>query len=216
MPYPVFEHIADRDWERAWLDEFKPVKVGRDLWVCPSWCQPEEPDHCNLMIDPGLAFGTGTHPTTNLCLSWLSDHEMHHKTVLDFGCGSGILGIAAAKLGAYQVYGTDVDTKAIETANGNAAVNQVSDKFRAMENESFFEQMGTMKFDLVVANILAGTLKHLAGELVARTAEGGQMLLSGILHHQADDVIASYGSHFVFEKRQMGDWMLLIGERRDG
>ncbi len=209
----MFEHVADKDWERAWLDEFKPINVGHELWVCPTWCSPIEPNHHNLMIDPGLAFGTGTHPTTQLCLAHLSQSKMSRKSALDFGCGSGILGIAAAKLGAMEVFGTDVDSKAIDASNTNAEVNEVSDQFTAMLNETFFQQVGEKQFDFVIANILAGTLVSLADELMSRTTSSGQLLLSGILAHQVDTVIDAYCVSFDFEKHQIGDWMLLVGER---
>ena len=121
-----FDQVADQDWERVWLEGFEPIQVGHRLWVCPSWCEVVEPDHVNLMIDPGLAFGTGTHPTTRLCLEYLSTRHVPGKTVLDFGCGSGILGIAAAKYGADSVVGVDIDERAVSTANENAKRNDVS------------------------------------------------------------------------------------------
>ena len=208
-----FDQIADQDWERVWLEGFEPIQVGHRLWVCPSWCEVVEPDHTNLMIDPGLAFGTGTHPTTRLCLEYLSTRHVPGKTVLDFGCGSGILGIAAAKYGAASVVGVDIDERAVSTANENAKLNGVSSTFEAYRNQDLPKWPNGRRFDVVIANILAGTLVDLREDLVSYTAENGVILLSGILQQQTDQVIQSYQNDVGFTIKQMDDWMLLVGKR---
>jgi len=208
--------VADQDWERSWLKQFKPIKVGKHVWVCPSWCDVVEPDDLTLIIDPGLAFGTGTHPTTRLCLNYLESIDIADKSVLDFGCGSGILGIAAAKMGADNVIGVDVDPKAIIASNRNATVNQVTQRFAALEHREYSRRPENTTFDIAIANILAGTLIELSCELADRVVDGGWLLLSGVLQRQTESVIQAYQDSFAFTTRQRDDWMLLVGEKKRG
>ncbi len=207
--------LEDCDWERVWLTQFRPVKVGKRLWVRPSWTQAVVPDEVNMIIDPGLAFGTGTHPTTCLCLEYLSACSLTGKTVLDFGCGSGILGIAATMLGAVKAMGVDVDARAIQATRNNATANQVDDRLVAVDSERFVSQYSERQFDLVMANILAGTLTALVDELVVRVKQDGVILLSGILPCQQGTVLAAYEAYFDFTTRQKDDWLLMIGRRYD-
>ena len=207
--------LEDCDWERIWLTQFSPVKVGKRLWVRPSWTEAVVPDEVNVIIDPGLAFGTGTHPTTYLCLEYLSACSLAGKTVLDFGCGSGILGIAATMLGAVKAIGVDVDARAIQATRNNATANQVDDRLAAVDRERFVSQYSERQFDLVMANILAGTLTALVDELAVRVKQDGVILLSGILSCQQGAVLAAYDAHFDFTMRQKDDWLLLIGCRYD-
>lgn len=184
------ETLANQAWERAWMDRFEPLCFGRRLWICPSWCRPPEPDAVNVLLDPGLAFGTGTHPTTAMCLEWLDAHELSGMTVLDFGCGSGVLSIAAAKLGARHVWAVDHDPQALEATQSNAAKNGVADTIGAQ----LPEQLGTERFDLVLANILSQPLIDLAPTLLGALKRGGELVLSGILLEQADSVRRAYAA----------------------
>ena len=151
------EQLEDKDWEREWMDNFHPIKFGERLWICPSWRDIPDPDAVNVLLDPGLAFGTGTHATTALCLKWLESQDLTGKTVVDFGCGSGILGIAAIKLGAERMIGIDIDPQAIEASRDNAERNGVADKLEVYLPEDQPE----FSADIVVANILAQPLKEL-------------------------------------------------------
>ncbi len=153
------EQIEDKDWEREWMDNFHPLKFGKRLWICPSWREIPDPTAVNVMLDPGLAFGTGTHPTTALCLEWLDSLDLQDKTVIDFGCGSGILAIAALKLGAKNAIGIDIDPQAIQASRENAKRNGVEDRLQLYLSA---DTPNDLKADVVVANILAGPLKELA------------------------------------------------------
>ncbi len=206
---PLFSEIVDEDWERRWLKQFRPVRVGTDLWVCPSWMQPPEPEAINLIIDPGLAFGTGTHPTTRLCLEYLSNSTLSGKTVIDYGCGSGILAIAALALGADKAIGIDVDPKSIEASIKNAEINHVESRFCV----DFPDLIDTVPGDLVIANILADTLITLYEEILLLTKPGTILLLCGILAHQEQRVRRHYASEFRFNRLQKQDWILLVGTR---
>lgn len=183
------ELLEDKDWERAWMDNFHPMQFGQRLWVCPSWRPVPEPDAVNVMLDPGLAFGTGTHATTALCLEWLEGQDLHGKTVLDFGCGSGILGIAALKLGASRVVGVDIDPQALQASEDNAQRNGV-----AAQLELYLpaDQPATLQADVVVANILAGPLVELKDVILGYLRPGGALALSGILDTQAEMVQQQY------------------------
>ena len=182
------EGLADRDWERAWLDGFRPLRCGRRLWVCPTGQEPPEPDAVNLRLDPGLAFGTGTHPTTALCLAWLDAHPPT-GSLLDYGCGSGILAIAGLLLGARAAWAVDIDPQALTATRDNAARNGVDARLATGLPQALPRDA---TFDLLLANILAGPLVELAPALAARLAPGGALVLSGILADQADAVAAAY------------------------
>ena len=210
-PLPTFESygVPGRDWVRATQAQFAPLRINDGLWIVPTWSEPPDPDAVNLRLDPGLAFGTGAHPTTCLCLRYLADTVRRIDSVLDYGCGSGILAIAAAKLGAARVVGVDIDPQAIRASVDNARQNRVFAKFsdaHAPLNE---------RFTIVVANILANPLRLLAPALAARTQPGGRVALSGILAAQADDVTAAYAPWFAMNVDAEDDgWVLLAGERR--
>ena len=205
------EHLADEDWERRWMDEFEPIHFGADLWVCPSWLTPPNPDAINLMLDPGLAFGSGTHETTALCLEWLAEHSVTDRSVIDYGCGSGILAIAALRLGASSATGIDIDPEALIASRDNAEKNDISDEqfYVQLVDESPVEPA-----DLMLANILSGPLIHLAPTLAALTAENGDIVLSGILQEQAEDVRSAYLPWFDMDTATVkGDWCRLTGKR---
>ncbi|MCL7940848.1 50S ribosomal protein L11 methyltransferase [Halomonas sp. ATCH28] len=213
------ELLADRDWGREWMDDFQPLRMGERLWIVPSWHAPPEPDAVNLHLDPGLAFGTGTHPTTALCLAWLDglsvDGELQGLAVLDVGCGSGILAIAALKLGARRATGTDIDPQALQASRDNAERNGVVDAdFRLC----YPEQLEAGDFPLVVANILAGPLVELADEIAGRVAAGGRLALSGILEGQAEEVLEAYRARgLVMDEPELREgWVRLSGRRPVG
>jgi ribosomal protein L11 methyltransferase len=186
--------VADEDWVRLTQSQFAPIHIGKNIWVVPSWHEAPDPNGLILELDPGLAFGTGSHPTTRLCMEWLEAHPAPGKTVLDYGCGSGILAMVAKKMGAGDVAGVDIDPQAIESARDNAARNNceidyyLPDGFAA----SAKAQHATGRFDIVVANILSSPLKLMAPMLAGRVAAGGALILSGVLARQADEVAAAY------------------------
>lgn len=178
--------VPDEDWVRITQAQFSPVKVSDRLWIVPSWHEPPSSDAINIRLDPGVAFGTGSHPTTHLCLQWLDTHVTGEDSVLDYGCGTGILAIAAAKLGAASVLGTDIDPQAVESAAYNARHNEVEAHFVLPA------ELPSERFSLVVANILSNPLKVLAPALLGRVAPGGRLVLSGVLARQAEEVIEVY------------------------
>ncbi|MCO6524929.1 MAG: 50S ribosomal protein L11 methyltransferase, partial [Candidatus Schmidhempelia sp.] len=184
-----FEQLEDKDWEREWMDNFHPIKFGERLWICPSWRDIPDPNAVNVMLDPGLAFGTGTHPTTALCLSWLDSLDLVGKTVIDYGCGSGILAIAALKLGAKTAIGIDIDPQALQASLDNAKRNGVDDKLALYQPN---ELTADITADIVVANILAGPLKELAPQISARVKANGLLGLSCILASQSKTVCEAY------------------------
>ncbi|CAL1238888.1 methyltransferase for 50S ribosomal subunit protein L11 [Candidatus Methylocalor cossyra] len=203
--------LEDRVWERAWLEHFRPMRFGRRLWVCPSGFEPPEPEAVNLCLDPGLAFGTGTHPTTALCLEWLDGQTLSGKTVLDYGCGSGILAIAALKLGANRAYGVDIDPQALTASADNARKNGVASRLR-LSTPAGLPALGA---DLVLANILAGPLVALADQLVGQLRPGGDLVLSGLLAAQAEAVRAAYQGQIQFAAPVIREgWALLTGVKR--
>ncbi|GAB2796366.1 50S ribosomal protein L11 methyltransferase [Halomonas shantousis] len=207
-----YELLADRDWEREWMDGFAPLKMGERLWIVPSWHEAPAPDAVNLLLDPGLAFGTGTHPTTALCLQWLDGLDLEGHRVLDFGCGSGILAIAALKLGAAHAVGTDIDPQALQASRDNAERNAIDEADFTL---CYPEQLQQASYDVVIANILAGPLVELAATIAGSVAPGGQLSLSGILAHQADEVLDTYrqfGLHMQDPAEQDG-WVRLSGYR---
>lgn len=194
------------------MDNFQPMRFGQRLWIVPSWHAAPEPDAVNLLLDPGLAFGTGTHPTTALCLEWLDAQQLQGRQVLDFGCGSGILAIAALLLGAEQAVGTDIDIQAIEASRDNAGRNGIDP---ARFPLYLPEQLPDGQADVVVANILAGPLVELAGQIGERVKPGGLLALSGILVEQAEEVRAAYADKFDLDPTAEKDgWVRITGIRR--
>ncbi|WP_027589916.1 50S ribosomal protein L11 methyltransferase [Pseudomonas sp. RL] len=212
LPEHQVERIEDQDWERSWMDNFQPMRFGRRLWIVPSWHAAPEPDAVNLLLDPGLAFGTGTHPTTALCLQWLDGQVLEGCSVLDFGCGSGILAIAALLLGAERAVGTDIDPQALEASRDNASRNGIDPaRFPLYLPQDLPDEQA----DVVVANILAGPLVQLAPQITARVKHGGRLALSGILAEQADEVRAAYAEAFELDPTAEQDgWVRISGVRR--
>ena len=209
---PAFktETIADQDWVRVWMDRWRPMHFGAQLWVVPSWLTPPEPDAANVILDPGMAFGTGTHATTAMCLEWLAAHPPRDLDVIDYGCGSGILAIAALKLGAAHALGTDTDPQALTVSRENAERNQVTGRLALCLPDALPADASA---DVVLANILAGPLIHLAPRLTALVRPGGRLVLSGLLANQADEVEEAYAAHFVFERRVHDGWAMLAGRK---
>ncbi|BEE19002.1 ribosomal protein L11 methyltransferase [Aeromonas enteropelogenes] len=205
------ELLEDKDWVREWMDHFHPMQFGERLWICPSWRDVPDPDAVNVMLDPGLAFGTGTHPTTALCLQWLDGLDLAGKTVVDFGCGSGILGIAALKLGAARVIGIDIDPQAIQASRDNAERNGVAGQ---IELYLPAEQPEGLLADVVVANILAGPLRELAPLIAGLGKPGSLMALSGVLESQAPELETIYGQWFEMDPTAVKEeWCRLSGRK---
>ncbi|EWC40726.1 50S ribosomal protein L11 methyltransferase [Pseudomonas stutzeri] len=212
LPEHQVEVIEDQDWERSWMDNFQPMRFGRRLWIVPSWHAAPEPDAVNLLLDPGLAFGTGTHPTTALCLEWLDGQHLDGQTLLDFGCGSGILAIAGLLLGAAHAVGTDIDIQALEASRDNAVRNGIGEQRFALYLP---EQLAPQPADIVVANILAGPLVTLAPRITALVKPGGRLALSGVLAEQAEEVRAAYEQAFELDPTAEKDgWVRISGVRR--
>lgn len=187
------EILEDKDWEREWMQRYRPMQFGARLWVCPSWLQPPEPDAVNLMLDPGLAFGTGTHPTTAMCLTQLDGMSLSGQTIVDYGCGSGILAVAALKLGAARALGVDNDPQALAACRDNAARNGIAQERLAIAFPHEVDHARwTRTADVVIANILAGPLIELSATLLNFLQPGGTLLLSGLLHNQAEALCAHY------------------------
>lgn len=205
------EQLEDKDWVREWMDHFHPMQFGERLWICPSWRDVPDPEAVNVMLDPGLAFGTGTHPTTALCLQWLDGLDLAGKTVVDFGCGSGILGIAALKLGAARVIGIDIDPQAIQASRDNAERNGVAGQ---IELYLPAEQPEGLQADVVVANILAGPLRELAPLIAGLGKPGSLMALSGVLESQAPELETIYGQWFEMDPTAVKEeWCRLSGRK---
>ncbi|OBX10556.1 50S ribosomal protein L11 methyltransferase [Gallibacterium genomosp. 3] len=206
------EQIEDKDWEREWMDNFHPLKFGQRLWICPSWREIPDPTAVNVMLDPGLAFGTGTHPTTALCLEWLDSLDLQDKTVIDFGCGSGILAIAALKLGAKQAIGIDIDPQAIQASRENAKRNGVEDRLQLYLSADTPQDLTA---DIVVANILAGPLKELAPIISNLVIPQGHLGLSGILATQSNAVAAAYADQFALDDvAEREEWCRITGIKK--
>jgi ribosomal protein L11 methyltransferase len=208
-PARRIEAVPDEDWVRATQSQFEPIRVSERLWIVPTWHAAPDPAALNIALDPGLAFGTGSHPTTRLCLRWLEARVAGGESVLDYGCGSGILAIAAARLGAADVVGIDIDPEAVRAARANAAANAARARFAGTDETL------PPPADLVVANILASPLKLLAPLLAAQTRRGGRLVLAGLLDAQSDDVAAAYAPWFdmaVFDRAE--GWTALEGVRR--
>jgi len=211
VPQHGVEAVADTDCVRQTQAQFAPIAISERLWIVPSWCEPVDATAMNLKLDPGLAFGTGSHPTTRLCLRWLESNLVPGQSVLDYGCGSGILAIAAARMGARDVHGVDVDPQAIDASRANAVLNGVDAVFATAE------QLRPRRFDVVVANILANPLVLLAPLLAGRVVPGGRIVLSGVLEDQAEAVISAYEPWFDIAIHAADDgWVALAGRRNDG
>lgn len=216
MPQYRIEALEDKDWEREWMDNFHPIAFGERLWVCPSWCKPPKKDAVNLLLDPGLAFGTGTHPTTSLCLKWLDTQPLSNKIVVDYGCGSGILAVAAALLGAKKVWAVDNDPQALIATKANAERNHVSTRIQITSPDQFEEAfiLKAKRADVVLANILAGPLIHLAVTLKKLLNLGGNLVLSGILKEQAEQLKSHYRQWFTIDTTvSEEDWVRITGIR---
>ena len=212
LPEHHAEVIEDQDWERSWMDNFQPMRFGRRLWIVPSWHEAPEPGAVNLLLDPGLAFGTGTHPTTALCLEWLDGQQLQDTQVLDFGCGSGILAIAALLLGARQAVGTDIDVQALEASRDNAQRNGIADERFPVYLPA---DLPAQHADVLVANILAGPLVSLAPQLGSLVRPGALLALSGILAEQGEEVAAAYAQDFELDPIANRDgWVRISGRRR--
>ncbi|HSC46825.1 MAG TPA: 50S ribosomal protein L11 methyltransferase [Gammaproteobacteria bacterium] len=211
LPAHRFEPLEDRDWTREWLKDFKPMRFGRRLWICPSAYVPPDPQAVNILLDPGLAFGTGSHATTALCLEWLDQAPLAGLTVLDYGCGSGVLAIAAARLGAARVYAVDNDPQALTATRENAARNGVQERIGLYSPES----LPALKAQLLLANILARPLLELAPRFAELLETGGQLVLSGILEPQEQDIRRVYATGFEFrEAARREDWLRLVFVRK--
>ena len=206
VPAYTLEAVAEQNWVQLTQSQFDPIKVSDRLWIVPSWHESPDPAAVNLILDPGMAFGTGSHPTTRLCLEWLERQVSADCSVLDYGCGSGILAIAAARLGAGKVAGVDIDPQAVEAANANAERNGVS----ALFADSAEPVAGD--YDLVVANILSNPLRVLAPAICAHVRSGGRLALSGILREQAEEIIGLYAQWLPMQIADVReDWVCLSG-----
>ena len=208
----IAKMLEDKNWTRAWMDHYHPMQFGERLWICPLHLDPPNPNAINLRLDPGLAFGTGTHPTTSLCLKWLGKNIKQQRTVLDYGCGSGILAIAACMLGASHADGVDIDPQALIATTSNAETNNVNQKISSYLPDKFQQKYSNTQYDTVMANILSGPLAELAPVLAKHTKTGGDIILSGILREQADTVLAAYNDFFNMDEPEFEeDWTLLHG-----
>src|SRR5690606_7900421 len=214
LPPHRVEILEDRDWTREWLKDFRPLRFGRRLWVVPTAYEPPEPEAVNLVLDPGLAFGTGTHPTTALCLEWLDRQPLEGASVVDYGCGSGILAVAAALLGAEDILATDIDPQALLATRDNAARNGVAERIRTcLPGELGDAGDGTS--DVVLANTLAGPLVELAPRIVRLLRGNGRLVLSGLLRSQAGEVAEAYralGIQLAIDG-ELDGWVRLAGRK---
>lgn len=201
--------LEDKDWEREWMKHYHPIQCADNLWICPSWTPPPNPNAVNLMLDPGLAFGTGTHPTTFLCLQWLAEQSLNGKTVIDYGCGSGILGIASLLLGADHAIGTDIDPQALLATRSNVERNQLpTDRFPVY----FPNHCPREPVDLVLANILAGPLLELAPTLTSMLKPAAKLCLSGVLASQESAIISTYERTVrIDDVRRKDEWICITG-----
>ena len=204
--------VEDKDWEREWMKDYHPIQCGPSFWICPSWIAPPDANATNLMLDPGLAFRTGTHPTTFLCLQWLAQQDFNGAEVIDYGCGSGILGIGALLLGANKVLGVDIDPQALLATQDNAQRNQLpAERFPVV----YPDKCPRNPVDFMLANILAGPLVELAPVLAPLVKSHGKLCLSGILASQADTMMAAYQDKFSFDPlEQKEEWVRLTATKR--
>ena len=218
--HPLWQHIhssrwealEDKEWIRAWMDDYHAMQFGKRLWICPSETVAPDPMAVNIFLDPGLAFGTGTHPTTALCLTWLDENIQSGEQIIDYGCGSGVLAVAALKLGAGSVLAVDYDPQALLATRENAVRNGIADNQLVVvlpKNANF------VRVDGIIANILAGTLRELSETLSEQVKPQGWIALSGILEHQAESLITLYDQWFnMNEPVIMGEWVLLSGIKK--
>jgi len=213
-PFPNchLEILENQDWTRKWMEHFEPINIGSRLWVCPSWREVPDNSAVNLMLDPGLAFGTGTHPTTFLCLKWLDASSLENKTVIDYGCGSGILGIASLLLGAKSVIAVDNDPQALLATKDNATRNKIADE---LIHAYLPENTPETPADIVIANILAKPLYELKGRITSLCKPNGTVILSGILKHQAEELSLFYSDSFTMAPIVIEDgWARLTGIKK--
>ena len=206
LPECRVESLPEQDWERSWMDRFQPMQYGKDLWICPTWYEPPDPKATNVMLDPGLAFGSGSHETTRLCMEWMSQQNLAGRSVIDYGCGSGILAIAALKLGAASALGVDIDQQALLASRQNAQLNQVSDRLQLELPDAMPDQSVG---DIVFANILAGTLVELKSQLLALRKAQGVLVLSGILQSQEAMIYKAFEAGNTIQVYNDGDWMMM-------
>lgn len=212
LPAYRFEILEDKDWEREWMKNYQPIHCGNDLWICPNWFEPPDPGAVNLRLDPGLAFGTGTHPTTRLCLDWLSGHPPRQQNVIDYGCGSGILGIAALLLGAHHCIGVDNDPQALIASRNNARNNKLPDSQFSVYSPQELPDNSTA--DVVLANILYGPLIELRDTLCQLLSAGGYLVLSGILNEQADPLCHHYQQRLsIVSVDSQEDWSRVVAQK---
>jgi ribosomal protein L11 methyltransferase len=205
--------FQDRDWEQAYRQHFKPLQCAAKLWIVPSWIEPPDPAAVNVRLDPGLAFGTGGHPTTALCLAWLGEQALDGLELIDYGCGSGILAIAAIKLGARRVLAVDIDPQALSASRANMEMNAIPAQRIPL---CLPRDCSDDAVDLLMANILAGPLVELAPLFADRVRPGGKILLSGILNTQLKDIQSAYDEYFHMDAaRERDDWVCIAGQRRD-
>ncbi|MFP5430090.1 MAG: 50S ribosomal protein L11 methyltransferase [Gammaproteobacteria bacterium] len=212
LPPHRVEVLEDKDWVRAWMDHYHPMRFGDRLWVVPSWTPPPQPDAVNLLLDPGLAFGTGTHPTTALCLEWLDSLDLKDKTIIDYGCGSGILAVAALLLGAREAWCVDNDPQALTATRNNAEHNGVGERVHVFMPDD----MPAQQADVIVANILAGPLAMLAPIMASHSHPGSRIALSGIIRPQVEELREVYSEWFDMDGLAIKeeDWCRLSGVRR--
>lgn len=212
----LIETIEDQDWERVWMKNFHPMKFGQNLWIYPSNHEIPEDQSVKILLDPGLAFGTGTHPTTALCLEWLDQNQPKDKMAIDYGCGSGVLALAAIKLGAKKVIATDIDPQALTATQDNMQRNNIADN---LIERYLPDQMDAINFegvDLVLANILCGPLLELYPQLSSLTRSAGKLVISGLLSEQADELINTYSESFGdFEIKEKEGWVRISATRKD-
>ena len=206
LSYSIQE-LPEQNWERVCMADFKPQRFGKRLWICPTWLTPPEPDAVNLILDPGLAFGTGTHPTTFLCLTWLEQAQLHQQKMIDYGCGSGVLALAALKLGALHVDAVDIDEQALLATQNNATTNSIT----AEQLTIGFPDTLTTSADILIANILLTPLINLQHRFHQLLKDKGTLVVSGLLEEQAGEIIAAYGVEFTHIATFTHDgWALLV------
>ena len=210
------EFMEDQEWERTWMDAYEPIQIGEKYWIVPEWLEPPEVDAVNIKLDPGLAFGTGNHASTFLCLQWLGKTDVKDKIVIDYGCGSGILGVAALLLGAKKVYATDIDPQAVLATKQNAELNGVLENLYVGLPEEFNAEFKGKQADVLVANILAGPLMSLAEEFSTLIKSEGEFALAGVIEEQVTDVSSVYSEFFDIIEVEKRDetWCRISGSRK--